>query len=134
MLNRRLFVKQAALSGAALVMAPSAFAAPAVLTPRRVRPRTAAGTLRFRPYYVQEGRGPYFLDWAYASDTKWDAFHSNITATVADGVAISDTEGQERFGVDVKWYVEGFGNLLQQTTAGTSNGVACARAMRPLAG
>jgi endo-1,4-beta-xylanase len=116
--DRRAFLKKAALGGAALALAPSAFAAPTVLTPRRVRPRTGAGTLRFRPYYVQEGRGPYFLDWAYASDHKWDAFHSNITATVADGVAISDTEGHERFGVDVKWYVEGFGNLFMTADNG----------------
>ncbi len=118
MAHRRDFLKQAAVAGAALALMPSAFAAPTILTPRRTRLRTDAGTLHFRPHYVQEGRGPYLLDWAYASDEKWDAFHSNITATVADGVAISDTEGQERFGVDVKWFVEGFGNLFMTADNG----------------
>jgi endo-1,4-beta-xylanase len=118
MTHRRDFLKKAVLTAAGLAVAPSALAAPTVLTPRRTRLNTAAGTLRFRPHYVQEGRGPYFLDWAYASDEKWDAFHSNVTATVADGVAISDTEGQARFGVDVKWYVEGMGNLFMTADNG----------------
>jgi hypothetical protein len=110
--NRRAFLQRAALAAAGLALAPPALAAPTVLTPRRTRPRTAAGTLRFRPHYVQEGRGPYFLDWAYASDANGDAFRSNVTATVADGVAISDAAGHGRFGVNVKWFVEGVGNLF----------------------
>lgn len=68
------------------------------------------GTLIFSPQYVQSGDGPHLLDWAYASDTHWDAFHSNIAAT-KEGVTISDTEGQEKFGIDVRWNVEGFGYL-----------------------
>jgi GH35 family endo-1,4-beta-xylanase len=109
-MNRRTFLQQAALAAGAL--APAAFAAPTVLTPRRVRRRTAAGTLVFRPTFVQRGQGPHLLDWAYASDHKWDAFHSNITASPDTGVTISDTEGHERFGVDVRWNVEGFGYLF----------------------
>ncbi len=69
------------------------------------------GELVFRPYFVQSGRGPHLLDWAYASDTNWDAFHSNISAS-NKGVAISDTEGKEKFGVDVRWNVEGFGYIF----------------------
>ncbi|HYG70316.1 MAG TPA: endo-1,4-beta-xylanase, partial [Anaeromyxobacteraceae bacterium] len=111
-LRRRSFLKQAALGGATLALAPSAFAAPTVLTPRRVRRGTAAGTLVFRPTFSQRGVGPHLLDWAYATDHKWDAFHSNITASTDAGVTISDTEGQERFGVDVRWNVEGFGYLF----------------------
>ena len=111
-MNRRDFLRQSTVAAAGVAFAPSAFAAPTVLTPRRVRPRTAAGTLVFRPTFVQRGVGPHLLDWAYATDHKWDAFHSNITASPDTGVVISDTEGHERFGVDVRWNVEGFGYLF----------------------
>ncbi len=106
--DRRTFLKHTAIATAGLLVPP----APTILTPRRTRPRTAAGTLVFTPHFVQEGRGPYLLDWAYASDTQGDAFHSNITASTAQGVTISDTEGHDRFGVNVKWFVEGFGYLF----------------------
>ncbi|MBI2619842.1 MAG: endo-1,4-beta-xylanase [Ignavibacteriales bacterium] len=69
------------------------------------------GELVFRPYFVQSGVGPHLLDWAYASDANWDAFHSDITAG-RDGVRISDTEGRERFAIDVRWNVEGFGYIF----------------------
>lgn len=104
-LNRRTFLKQA--GGASLAL----FAPPIILTPRRVRPRTEQGSIVFQPHFVQRGMGPNLLDWAYASDTKWDAFRSNISAS-NDGVAISDVDGQERFGVNVRWNVEGFGYLF----------------------
>lgn len=68
------------------------------------------GELVFTPHFVQNGRGPHLLDWAYASDTHWDAFHSNITVT-KEGVVISDAEGREKFGIDVRWNVEGFGYI-----------------------
>lgn len=74
-------------------------------------PKSASqGELIFRPYYVQKGVGPHLLDWAYASDENWDAFHSNIIAA-KDGVKISDTEGKRKFGIDVRWNVEGFGYI-----------------------
>jgi len=69
------------------------------------------GTLFFRPYFVQSGVGPHLLDWAYASDTNWDAFHSDIRVT-REGVQISDAEGRDRFGIDVRWNVEGFGYIF----------------------
>jgi hypothetical protein len=65
----------------------------------------------FKPTFVQRGRGPHLLDWAYASDMKWDAFHSNIAAS-NDGVSISNTEGVDRFGINVRWNVEGFGYIF----------------------
>lgn len=82
-----------------------------ILTEKRTVAITEQGELIFRPYYVQRGVGPNLLDWAYASDKNWDAFHSNITAS-KDGVKISDTEGREKFGVDVRWNVEGFGYIF----------------------
>ena len=66
--------------------------------------------LIFRPYFVQKGQGPHLLDWAYASDENWDAFHSNISSS-SEGVEISDTEGVEKFGINVRWNVEGFGYI-----------------------
>src|SRR5690606_32166992 len=109
-LTRREFLRQAALGGGGVALASSAAGAPLIFTPRRIPRRTAAGTLIFRPYYVQRGRGPH-LDgtYAYASDTKWDAFHSDIRADET-GVAISDTGGQGRFGINTRWNVEGFGS------------------------
>jgi endo-1,4-beta-xylanase len=77
----------------------------------------AQGKLIFRPVLVQAGRGPHLLDWAYASDRNWDAFHSDVTAS-RDGVAISDTEGREEFGIDVRWNVEGFGYLFMTADNG----------------
>jgi GH35 family endo-1,4-beta-xylanase len=71
----------------------------------------ANGELIFRPYFVQKGRGPHLLDWAYASDTNRDAFLSNITAA-NDGVRISETGGVEKFGIDVRWNVEEFGYIF----------------------
>jgi GH35 family endo-1,4-beta-xylanase len=68
------------------------------------------GELIFRPFYTQSGRGPHLLDWAYATDTRWDSFHSDITAT-KDGVRITDTEGHEKFAINVRWNVEGFGYI-----------------------
>lgn len=86
-------------------------ASASVLTASRTRSSTAAGELTFVPYLVQAGRGPHLLDWAYASDPNWDSFHSNITASKS-GVTISDTEGRDRFGIDVRWNVEGFGYIF----------------------
>ncbi len=77
----------------------------------------AAGTLILKPYYVQRGIGPHLLDWAYTTDTNWDAFHSNIAAS-KDGVTISDTEGREKFGIDVRWNVEGFGYIFMTADNG----------------
>ena len=82
-----------------------------IITEKRTATNTEQGELIFRPYYVQRGVGPNLLDWAYASDEHWDAFHSNISAS-KEGVRISDTEGREKFGIDVRWNVEGFGYIF----------------------
>ncbi len=71
----------------------------------------STGSLTFKPFYVQRGVGPHLLDWAYASDANWDAFHSNIVAT-REGITISDLEGRDKFGIDVRWNVEGFGYIF----------------------
>lgn len=106
-LTRRSFIQQAAGSAAALALT----GAPTILTSRRVPPRSARGTLIFDPVYVQRGIGPH-LRWAYASDEKWDAFASDIAAAENDRVVISDTNGHERFGINTRWNVEGFGFIF----------------------
>ena len=111
-ITRRKFLKDSAFAGvgAALAAGP-VLSTPSVLTRPRVTRPTTQGELTFRPYFVQSGRGPHLLEWAYASDVSRDAFHSNITAA-KDGVKISDTEGKKKFAIDVRWNVEGFGYIF----------------------
>ncbi|MEW6511169.1 MAG: endo-1,4-beta-xylanase [Bacteroidota bacterium] len=72
---------------------------------------TGKGSLIFRPVFVQSGRGPHLLDWAYATDAAWDSFYSDIVAT-REGVTITDAGGREKFGINVRWNVEGFGYIF----------------------
>lgn len=111
-MNRRKFLQTSGAGGlGALVAANGILSAPLILTRSKTSPKTAQGELIFSPEFVQKGQGPHLLDWAYASDHNWDAFHSNITAG-KEGVNISDTEGVEKFGIDVRWNVEGFGYIF----------------------
>ncbi len=103
--SRREFIKTSANAGVALMFASGV---PTIFTANKTKVSTAQGTLKFIPQYVQRGAGPHLLDWAYASDSKWDAFHSNIAST-KEGVVVSDTEGENKFGINVRWNVEGFG-------------------------
>ena len=109
-ITRRKFLKMATYAGLGGIAGGRALSAPLILTPKRTKTNTEAGELIFKPIIVQKGRGPHLLDWAYASDEHWDAFHSNITAS-NEGVKISDTEGTQKFGIDVRWNVEGFGYI-----------------------
>ncbi len=111
--DRRRFIKSSVLAGGGVLIGSNKMLGmPTILTASKTSKDTAAGTLAFKPYYVQKGQGPHLLDWAYTSDTNWDAFYSNITATEKDGVIISDTHGNDKFGVDVRWNVEGFGYIF----------------------
>ncbi|RKY51735.1 MAG: hypothetical protein DRP86_00230 [Candidatus Neomarinimicrobiota bacterium] len=109
-ITRRKFIKNAAYAGLGGMFAGNILASPAIITSSRTKKSSEAGELLFRPYFVQKGRGPHLLDWAYASDENWDAFHSNIHVT-RKGVQISDTEGTDKFSIDVRWNVEGFGYI-----------------------
>jgi hypothetical protein len=109
-MKRRSFVKNLSYAGLGTAAAGSIVSFPTVLTAARTKQSTAAGDLVFKPHFIQSGLGPHLLDWAYASDENWDAFHSNISAS-SDGVKISDTEGIDKFGIDVRWNVEGFGYI-----------------------
>ncbi len=111
-ITRRKFLKDSAFAGIGTAIGTGALlSAPSILTRPRTSADTSRGELVFRPALVQAGRGPHLLDWAYASDMRWDAFHSNIAAS-KEGVKISDTEGAEKFGINVRWNVEGFGYIF----------------------
>jgi len=111
-MKRRNFIKKTSIAGLGLVAAPSLlYYNQTILTAGRTRKNTGLGELIFKPVFVQKGRGPHLLDWAYASDQRWDAFFSNITAS-NEGVKISDTNGKDKFGIDVRWNVEGFGYIF----------------------
>jgi endo-1,4-beta-xylanase len=111
-ITRRKFLKASAFAGLGVPLLGGArFPSPEVLTLSRSKRTTAQGEVVFRPQFVQRGRGPHLLDWAYASDEQGDAFHSNINAS-QDGVSISDTEGKKRFAINVRWNVEGFGYIF----------------------
>ncbi|HSR18807.1 MAG TPA: twin-arginine translocation signal domain-containing protein, partial [Ignavibacteriaceae bacterium] len=108
---RREFIKKSAIAGLGLAVAPKLlYSNQTILTKSRISKNTALGELIFKPVYVQKGIGPHLLDWAYASDSNWDAFFSNITAS-KDGVKMSDANGKDKFGIDVRWNVEGFGYI-----------------------
>ncbi len=111
-MKRREFLRNSALlTAGGITVAKSGLAAPTILTGSKSISDSSKGELTFQPNFVQKGRGPHLLDWAYATDHNWDAFHSNIAAS-NDGVTISDTEGVDKFGIDVRWNVEGFGYIF----------------------
>jgi endo-1,4-beta-xylanase len=111
-MKRRDFIKTSVVAGAGLALVPGILSsAPTILTGRRVKPSTQLGELIFRPVFVQKSRGPNLLDWAYASDHRWDAFYSDINVN-NNVVAISDAKGVDKFGIDVRWNVEGFGYIF----------------------
>src|SRR4030067_1131434 len=111
-MKRRDFIKKSSVARLGLAVVPNLiYSNQTILTKSRIAKNTAMGELIFKPVFVQKGKGPHLLDWAYASDSRWDAFFSNITAS-KEGVKISDTNGKEKFGVDVRWNVEGFGYIF----------------------
>lgn len=111
-MERRKFLQSSIIAGAGVLAAVKGInAAPQILTSSRVPVNTEKGELIFRPYFVQNGRGPHLLDWAYASDENWDAFFSNIKSS-NEGVVISDAYGMEKFSIEVRWNVEGFGYIF----------------------
>ncbi len=78
----------------------------------------AHGKLIFKPWLVQRGRGPHLDPFVYATDANGDTFHSDIKVT-REGIEISDTEGEERFALNLRWNVEGYGYLFMSVDPGT---------------
>lgn len=110
-MNRRKFLRTTVLTGAGIAAtANRIISAPMIFTSGKGTKNTVQGKLIFQPHFVQCGEGPHLLDWAYASDDNWDAFLSDITVS-KEGVVISDTGGIRKFGIDVRWNVEGFGYI-----------------------
>jgi GH35 family endo-1,4-beta-xylanase len=133
-LKRRDFLKKSALAGfGTVITANEILSSPLILTNSRTIPTTEKGELIFKPFFVQDGAGPHlgmiksfgnigpaewdFPSWAFASDTEWDAFYSNIFSA-NDGIKISDAGGKEKFGINVRWNVEGFGYIYMTADNG----------------
>ncbi len=108
-ISRRKFIRQSTIAGAGTILASNVvLAAPELLLKNRVSKNTEGGELLFVPHFVQKGRGPHLYELAWATDNDWDTFYTNIGITEM-GVSISDTKGVDKFGVNVRWNVEGFG-------------------------
>ena len=108
-MKRREFITVTTMAGAAaLTFTSNLLSAPLVLTNARTRKHTAQGQLVFQPYFVQKGRGPHLYDLVWATDQNWDTFYSDISNS-EKGIAISDSKGVEKFGINCRWNVEGFG-------------------------
>jgi len=69
------------------------------------------GSIFFKAYQVQTGRGPHLDNFSYAFDENGDVFKSEISV-VSGGVKITDSRKQKRFGIQVRWNVEGYGYLF----------------------
>ena len=68
------------------------------------------GKLIFKPDFVQNGRGSHINDFVYATDTSGDVFRTDIKID-KDGIVITDSAGIDKFGINVRWNVEGYGYL-----------------------
>jgi len=111
-MKRRDFLKNTMVSSLGLTVGTnSLLEAATIITSKKTLTNSGKGQLIFKPTFVQKGKGTHLLDWAYASDKNWDAFYSNIHVNNS-GVVISDTEGVDKFGIDVRWHVEGFGYIF----------------------
>lgn len=109
-ISRRNFIKNSALAGMGTIVSTSALlSAPTLLIEKRIQKSTQQGELIFKPYFVQDGRGPNIYDLSWATDKNWDTFYSDIHLDNNTGVVISDTKGTDKFGINVRWNVEGFG-------------------------
>jgi endo-1,4-beta-xylanase len=108
-MKRREFIKTTSLAGAGVIAsANELLTAPLLFTERRVKKNTLKGDILFKPYFTQKGRGPHLYDLVWATDENWDTFLTNINKT-DKGIAISDSAGIDKFGINCRWNVEGFG-------------------------
>lgn len=108
-MERRTFLKKSSMSIIGASIASNVlFSAPTVLTKSRTIKDTSKGNLIFKPYFVQKGKGPNIYELVWATDKNWDTFYSNISLDNY-GIKISDTYGEDKFGINARWNVEGFG-------------------------
>jgi GH35 family endo-1,4-beta-xylanase len=76
-----------------------------------------AGSLIFNPYFVQKGRGPHINDFAMTFDQNADVFYSKIQVS-DEGIKISELENKKKFGITLRWNVEGYGYLFMPADNG----------------
>ncbi|MCZ7602115.1 MAG: endo-1,4-beta-xylanase [Melioribacteraceae bacterium] len=108
-MDRRKFIKNTLIGSIGTIAAAnSILSAPSILTSSRVSKSTLGGELIFKPMFVQKGMGPHLYDLVWATDKDWDTFYSNIELA-PDGIKISDSKGKQKFGINARWNVEGFG-------------------------
>ncbi len=100
-ISRRAFIKASALGMAA------AAAPPVLRTPLFAR---ADGELVFRPYPHPQMTEPWIV---YAADPMEDPYYKAQLKWSKDGIVIpSDAIGGNRFSLNTRWYVEGFGFVI----------------------
>jgi endo-1,4-beta-xylanase len=100
-MNRRTFVRTAALGAGALATASAAKAfSPFVVT--------RSDGIVFRPY--AHPRMPA-LEFAYLADEKEDPFKAPLRIT-RDGIEVPAEVGNRRFSLNARWYVPGFGYIF----------------------
>ncbi len=108
-MDRRKFLKSTSVTGLGLSLAPSVlYSGQKILTKSRTSVSTQKGELIFKPVFVQSGTGPHLYDLVWATDKNWDTFYSDIKLD-QDGIKLSDSKGREKFGINARWNVEGFG-------------------------
>ena len=99
-LDRRKFLKTSALSAAAIVASPMMSMFGNVITTNKNN-----GILKPYPH-------PWMgkMDFAYLTDENEDPFKSEIQIT-QEGIKIPENLGNKRFGINSRWFIEGFGNI-----------------------
>ncbi|MEM3373380.1 MAG: hypothetical protein QXF76_04155, partial [Candidatus Anstonellales archaeon] len=66
--------------------------------------------VRFKPIFIQKGRGPHLNDFVLTIDENGDVFYSNISVN-NNGIIISNDNCLKKFSISVRWNVEGYGYL-----------------------
>lgn len=108
-MKRRDFFKTSGLIGLSTALPTSIIGAPEVFTKSRtIKQSAGGGELIFEPLMVQKGHGPNLYPLAWTTDKNWDTFYSDIE--IKDNIIkVIDTKDEKKFGINVRWNVEGFG-------------------------
>ena len=109
--TRRQFIQRTGVAGLGAALGRKGAYSSTAYTLTTSAPGRAGSDLSFRPYFVQVGLGPHLNEFVYASDAGGNPFPSDIRID-REGVLISDAEGKQKFGINVRWNVEGFGYLF----------------------
>jgi hypothetical protein len=107
-MDRRQFLKNSTLAGLGSILPVGSAAFPQVITKSRVEKKISRGEIIFQPHFVQTGNGPHIYPLAWTTDKNWDTFHSNIEFK-NNLISVCDTGDNKKFGINIRWNVEGFG-------------------------